>query len=377
VKKQKSSQSLHDRWRQWAYREEGPLRYAAPILLPLSFVYGFAARVRRSFYNRGRFSSKAFDIPIVSVGNITVGGVGKTPLTLYLAKLFLRHGVQPAVVMRGYGRKSKNPLVLKPDAFDPKKVETYGDEAALISLTAEIPVGIGGDRASVIECLLEETDCGVILLDDGFQHRQLKRSIDLVVLDGIKPVGNGHCLPYGPLREPASVLNEADAVVFHANTIDEDCVRLVPKRLEHFIGELQWQDFMPLKTWFRHRGNPGFPLTHFGIKPVVLVSGIGSPDRFHRQAKTHGLTIHDCIVFPDHHWFTDEDIRKLTLRSRAHPLLMTEKDAIRLIGKKELPDELENNAVVIRSQWIMQEPDAFGQWLSDTLSAPDNSPENG
>lgn len=370
MKKKKSSKLFHGRWQQWAYREEGPLRYIAPILLPLSFIYGFVLRLRRTFYRRGWFASKAFDIPIVSVGNITVGGVGKTPLTLYLAKLFLRYGVQPAVVMRGYGRKSKTPIVLKPKDFNPKKVETYGDEAALISMTAEIPVGIGGDRASVIERLLDETDCGVILLDDGFQHRQLKRSIDLVVLDGKKPVGNGHCLPYGPLREPASVLDEADAMVFHARTIDENCVRLVPKRATHFIGELQWQDFMPLKTWFKHRGNPGLPLKHFGKKPVVLVSGIGSPDRFYRQAKSHRLKIHDCIIFPDHHWFNEDDVRKLTLRARAHPLLMTEKDAIRLIGKKELPNELGSNAFVIRSQWIMQEPDVFGQWLSKRLSPP-------
>lgn len=368
MKKKKSTNPINSAWLQWADCEEGIFRFAAPILLPLSLVYGGILKLRRSLYNKGWLKSTGFPVPIISIGNLTVGGVGKTPLTLYLIKLFQRYGIRPGVVIRGYGRKSKEPVVIVPGSFEPAKIEMYGDEAALIALTSEIPVGIGGDRVKVIDLLLSEIDCGVILLDDAFQHCQVKRDVDLVVLDGNKPIGNGRCLPYGPLREPVSALNHASAIVFHAKTLTDEHISLVPGQVEHFIGALEWLDIMPLKTWFQQKGLQGISLSRFIKKTVVLVSGIGSPDRLMRQAKSYGLTVHEHVRFPDHHWFSEEDVRSLSLRARGHPLLMTEKDAIRLIHNRKLPPELTGNCFVIRTHWVMQQAESFGQWMSDRLS---------
>ncbi|MEW6233848.1 MAG: tetraacyldisaccharide 4'-kinase [Candidatus Omnitrophota bacterium] len=349
--------SLYRAWRRLAYENCGPLRWAAPILAPCSWIYALAASNKRRLRRWGILPSRALPLPVVSVGNLTVGGVGKTPFSLFLAEGFIRRGLRPAILFRGYRRRSTESIILGSNDFDKNKIQEYGDESALLSWISNTPIGIGRDRYAVGKRLLERWPCDVIILDDGFQHNQLQRVCDIVMLDAAAPLGNGYCLPYGPLREPPSVLSAADALVFHGDQFDEAWMDRLRLHQPHFMGNLNWVDILSLEHWFDKKYSKGVPLAEWSGSEVVLLSGIGSPDRFHKQALAYGLKIVVHIVFPDHHWYTPEEAASI---SRRGPVLMTEKDAIRLLALDVPPMK---NTFVVRARWRMKDEDCFWQWL--------------
>ncbi|HOL93539.1 MAG TPA: tetraacyldisaccharide 4'-kinase [bacterium] len=361
--------ALSQAWRELAYHRRGAFRGLAPVLLPLAWLFGHVSRLRRALYETGYLQQRRFPVPVISVGNLTVGGVGKTPFTLYLAELLQFNGYRPAIVMRGYGRRSPKPLILRSGPLHPHQIPTYGDEPALLSRYTEIPIGIGADRGALIQTLTANRECGIILLDDGFQHLPVHRDLDLVLLDGGNPTGNGHCLPYGPMREPASALRRADAVVFH-DAPSPSAKRLALTAFSPvFTGALEWIDLIPLGTWMKQRGTPGVTISHFAETPVILVSGIGSPERLEKQARALGLRVHEHLRFPDHYWFSDNDIRIFALKSRQHPVLFTEKDAIRLVPHESLLSELAERSYVIHAKWMLHEPERFEMWLLGRMDA--------
>ena len=186
------------------------LNGVAILLWPLSLLFGLVARVRRWCYQHGLRHSTAVAAPLIVVGNITVGGTGKTPLVAHLVDLLREAGYQPGVISRGYGGQSKQwPLRVMADS-DPRQV---GDEPVLLARRCHCPVVVGPDRVAAAQTLLETYRCNVILSDDGLQHYRLRRDLEIAVVDGFRRLGNGACLPAGPLREPPSRLREVDFVV--------------------------------------------------------------------------------------------------------------------------------------------------------------------
>jgi tetraacyldisaccharide 4'-kinase len=274
------------------------------LLLPLAGLFRLIATLRRFCYRAALCKVRHFAVPVVVVGNITVGGTGKTPLVIWLAQQLRARGWRPGVVSRGYGGKAHHwPQQVRPDS-DPVAV---GDEAVLLAAGCGCPVCAGPDRPAAVEQLLHFHDCDIIISDDGLQHYALGRDLEIVVIDGARRFGNGLPLPAGPLREPVSRLREADLVVVQGSpeageyglALTEPCVQPV-----------RGGDPVPLETW---RG-----------REVHAVAGIGNPQRFFALLRDAGLVVIEH-AFADHHAFQAPELAFDDQR----PVLMTAKDAVK------------------------------------------------
>ena len=281
------------------------LNGVAILLWPLSLLFGLATRVRRWCYQHGLRHSTAVAAPLIVVGNITVGGAGKTPLVARLVDLLREAGYQPGVISRGYGGQSKQwPQPVMADS-DPRQV---GDEPVLLARRCHCPVVVGPDRVAAAQTLLDTYRCNVILSDDGLQHYRLRRDLEIAVVDGFRRLGNGACLPAGPLREPPSRLREVNFVV--GNGVARGGEYLMSLRGDTAIN-LADPCVSAALSGFRHG-------------TVHAVAGIGDPGRFFDHLRRIRLRLLEH-PFPDHHAFRPEDLRFL----QDLPVLMTEKDAVK------------------------------------------------
>lgn len=274
-------------------------------LLPLSWLFCALAIARRFAYQSGLLKVHRLPVPVIVVGNISVGGTGKTPLVTWLVDLLKQQGYRPGIVSRGYGGGANHwPQQVRPDS-DPRMV---GDEAILLARRCACPMAVGPDRVAAASALLAHTECDIIVADDGLQHYALGRDVEIAVVDGVRRFGNGHCLPAGPLREPQSRLRHVQMVV--ANGVAgprEFAMRLIPGSL--------WN----LRNPQRRKA-----LSSFRGQKVHAVAGIGFPPRFFRQLTEQGVEVVEH-PFPDHHPFVKPD-----LQFEDHlPVLMTEKDAVK------------------------------------------------
>ncbi len=275
------------------------------LLAPLGWVVALFTVLRRAAYRAGLRRSWQVGCPVVVVGNLAVGGTGKTPLVIAIAKLLSRHGLRVGIVCRGYrGSAHRWPRQVRPDS-DPERV---GDEAVLLARRAGVPVAAGPNRIAAARILVRRSKCDVILSDDGLQHLRLARDVEIVVVDGVRRHGNGRCIPAGPLREPLSRLASVDLVVVNG---------------EARQGELAMQLVAGEASSLDDAGTTR-PLDSFRDSPVHAVCAIGHAERFFRTLEAHGLTI-VRHPFPDHHPFSEEEIRF----AGGAPVLMTEKDAVK------------------------------------------------
>ena len=275
------------------------------LLLPLTWVYRSAIAVRRWLYRHGIAPVVELSVPVVVVGNLTVGGTGKTPLVLYLARALTMAGRRPGIVSRGYGGKAGRwPQRVSADS-DPAAV---GDEPVLLARRSGCPVAVDPDRVAAARLLLEE-GVDVILADDGLQHYRLGRGAELAIVDGQRGLGNGRCLPAGPLREPPARLDEVTAVVVHGPGWE----RPGALRMDLAAG-----DAHSIASEERR------PLSAFAGRPVHAIAGIGHPERFFRTLAEAGLEV---IPHPmaDHAPLGPGDLAF----DDGLPVLMTEKDAVK------------------------------------------------
>lgn len=288
---------------------------AAPILWPLSQLFGFFARRRRRAFLTGINGCYRAPIPVIVVGNITVGGNGKTPVVIWLVEQLIAHGMKPGVVSRGYGgKRAVYPLVLN----DATSAETAGDEPVLIYQRTGVPVAISARRADAVKALLP-LGVDIIITDDGLQHYQLDRDIEFVIIDGERRFGNGHYLPQGPLREQIDRLQSVDFMVCNGGT---------PGPMERGMF-LKPSQLVNLKTGEKANAN--------AFSNVVAMAAIGYPARFFNTLLSLGITLKHCAPFADHHAYNLEELEALA--SKSTPLLMTEKDAVKCRAlRKQRPD---------------------------------------
>lgn len=276
-------------------------------LIPGSLLYGAVAGARRDLYRRRILRSARMRVPVLVVGNLSVGGTGKTPLVCWLVQRLGAAGMRPGVVSRGHGGSSRRERLIA-TGDDPAEV---GDEPLLIARRTGVPVAIGRDRAAAAR-LLEGEGCRTIVSDDGLQHYALHRDCEIVVIDGERRLGNGWLLPAGPLREAAPRLEGADAVVINGGQTPPDGT---------FRMRLVGRDAVALA------GGERRPLAAFAGRTVHAVAGIGHPERFFRLLRAGGIEV---IEHPrdDHARLTGADIEFGDDR----PVLMTEKDAVKCAG---------------------------------------------
>jgi tetraacyldisaccharide 4'-kinase len=276
-------------------------------LLPLSWVYRFAVAARRTAYRRGWLETRRLPVPVIVVGNLTVGGTGKTPLVLWLASFLLGRGFRPGILSRGYGGTARDWPRLVPAQADPNEL---GDEGVLLARRGVCPVAAGPDRIAAGRLLLEEASCDIIVCDDGLQHYRLARDIEILVVDAARGLGNGYCLPAGPLREPGSrVSRVALRVCNGGNCFGAERMDLVPGGLTSLRDA----------TLVR-------PLSSLRRQRVTAVAGTGNPERFFTLLRSHGLHL-DERPYPDHYRYGPGDAASWP----PGPVVMTEKDAVKCL----------------------------------------------
>ncbi len=293
-------------WLERSWYVRSPVTF---LLLPLAGLYCLLAGVRRLAYRLGALRSVRLPVPVIVVGNITVGGTGKTPLVIWLAQYLRGLGYRPGIISRGYGGRSPVwPCAVEADS-DP---HALGDEPVLLARHSGCPVWVGPDRVQAGRSLLRNHACDILLSDDGLQHLRMERDIEIAVLDGERRLGNGLCLPAGPLREPRGRLRRVDLVIVNGGRPRE--------------GELSMA--IRGQTLIRLQDRREQQADTFAGKPVHAVAGIGNPERFFRQLESLGAQPirHE---FPDHHRFRPTD---LDFGGDGTTVIMTEKDAVKCRG---------------------------------------------
>ncbi len=290
-------------WLQQQWYRLGPWHL---LLIPLSWLFWLLSGLRRLCYRLHLLPSYQLRVPVIVIGNISVGGTGKTPLVIWLAERLKQNGYRPAIISRGYGGSvhGVSPVYANSDPV------AVGDEPVLLAKRSQCPVWVGHDRVAVAAALLKaHPECDVIISDDGLQHYKLQRDVEVIVVDGDRRFGNGWLIPAGPLRERESRLKAADAIVYNGD-------RSVPDAFSMKLENAAFRNLVdPTKT---------ASVTDFTEQHIYVIAGIGNPGRFFQQLHDIGLHF-EQRAFPDHHGFQAADLQSI----KAEAILMTEKDAVK------------------------------------------------
>jgi tetraacyldisaccharide 4'-kinase len=274
-------------------------------LLPFSWLYRAVSAARRAMYASRLLSVYRAPVPVIVVGNITVGGTGKTPLVIWIARKLEEYGFKPGIVARGYRGAARSwPQQVRADS----DAVAVGDEALVLARRTGLPVAVGPQRSADIAALLKHAGVDIIVCDDGLQHYALARDLEIAVLDGVRRYGNGACLPAGPLREPAARLATVDLLVTNGLAARGEFAMRYVASAAHRVGQSQIS----------------VPLADFVGREVHAVAAIGNPDSFFELLKRNGLRIKQH-VFADHHLFTRDDLAF----GDELAVIMTEKDAVK------------------------------------------------
>lgn len=288
----------------WLVKSWQTVNIISLLLWPISLLYCFLVTVRRLAYRTRLLKSYSPGLPVIIVGNLTVGGTGKTPFVIWLASWLKTKGHRPGIVLRGYGGQSETwPRQVKADT----SADDVGDEAVLLAQRTGCPVVAAPDRVAAARKLVTDNDCTIIISDDGLQHYRLRRDYEVSVVDGARRYGNGFCLPAGPLREPAKRANKVDLVVTNGANEETDMVMNVQATGISNLANSKRVD-----------------LSEFENKSVHAVAGIGNPARFFDTLNRLGIQTTDHI-FTDHHRFSADDLDFSDNRE----IIMTAKDAVK------------------------------------------------
>lgn len=310
------------------------LRPTRLILYFISFFYRLIVILRNWLYDKQIFTSVNLSCPVISVGNITVGGTGKTPCVIILAKILLRHGFKPAVISRGYGgEKTKKVNVVSDGSNILLAAEVAGDEPLMIARALPgVPVITGAKRAATGSAAVKDFGANIIICDDAFQHRKIARDINIVLLDYERPFSNGLLLPAGALREPPGSLKRANCLI--VTRVDEKAA--FDKDAQKIVDSFQLDVFLSrhvAKNVAKGDGAASMPLVALQGKKVCAFCGIAQPDSFRKLLLDARAEIISFDPYPDHYAYHSCDIVELKdkfIGYHADYLMTTEKDAVRL-----------------------------------------------
>ena len=284
------------------------LNFFTVILLPFSFLFALLVYIRRACYRVHLLKTTRCSVPVIVVGNLTVGGTGKTPLIAYLANFLKAAGYRPGIISRAYPFRNQQARWVNVFS-DPVN---DGDEPVMLAKQLDCPIVVSANRVRAAKALLKKRACNVLLSDDGLQHYALARDIEIVVIDGERRFGNRQCLPAGPLREPLSRLKNINFLVNNGSDAQagEFSMQLLPAQQLHAVENSE-------RT---------LSLSCLQGEEVHAVAGIGNPARFFQLLRSLGLRLIEH-PFPDHHVFSEKDLAFPDARK----IIMTEKDAVKCI----------------------------------------------
>jgi tetraacyldisaccharide 4'-kinase len=322
-----------------------------PALAPVTYlpglIYEAAIRARNRLYASAKLPQYRLPRPVISVGNITLGGSGKTPLVIFVARVLEKLGYTPAVLTRGYRRsRPRETNIVAPGETIPDAAAALGDEPALIQ--RHVPsawLGVSKNRLEAGKRIAERDPEVVFLLDDGFQHRKLHRDLDIVVVDTSQPLKFNRIFPSGTLREPLSGLHRCDMIVFLGSQdgVNQDKAGLTPQDLipetAIFYCNQRIQALVPFSLWKLNSPDRGKEVDATAVpQSAYLVCAVGNPERFQRDIRRMGIGGPGGSFFPDHHVLRQKDWQNCADRARrkgAETIITTEKDAIKIV---EPPD---------------------------------------
>ncbi len=339
--------------------ERGPARL---ILSPLSLVYGAGVRLRLSLYSAGILKTRKLPCAVISVGNITAGGTGKTPMTMHIAGLLKKRGVRVAILSRGYKRKSRGVCVVsdgKDILLDPLQA---GDEPYLMALRLpDVPVVVGEDRVKAGEYLIKRFSPECIVLDDGFQHVRLSRDLNILLVDSKTGLGGDRLLPGGILREPSGGIARADLLLVK----DTGLKTSEEQRLKGFNLPLLRFHYSVTGAFQLMRKRRLAPAELKG-KKVLALAGVANPQSFLETLEELGVSITEKLLYRDHHPYSKADIDKIKAASAGAELIITtEKDGVKLesfAGEKGLAP-----IYALGIDVTMKEPKDFEEYLMQAL----------
>jgi tetraacyldisaccharide 4'-kinase len=329
-----------------------------PVLSMASKVYGGAVKLRRIFYKKATLISKRLPCPIISIGNITVGGTGKTPMTIYVAQVMKQLGYKVAIISRGYkGRAEKVGGIVSDGKVLLMTPEIAGDEPYMMAYRLkDVPVIVGKNRFKAGRQAIRKFDLDVIVLDDGFQHLKLQRDLDLVLLDYRKPFGNGHLLPRGVMREPASALLCANAIILtRSDTVNDNGMSSSLKKLRSyerkkpvyrtFHHPCVYKIINGEKKIFETNMQEAFRQNSDCMKgrTVFAFSGLADNHSFQQTVKSLQCNLSGFMEFPDHHPYSERDLDEIlsaAKKSMSECIITTEKDYVRIADKIDWPGDL-------------------------------------
>jgi len=305
------------------------------LLAPFSLLYGLIVMLRNRLFDRGFVKPERLPGRVISIGNLTVGGTGKTPMVIQLAGMLQDRGYRPAVLSRGYGGTSKHPVNVVSKGDGPlMNHHEAGDEPVLIAKSlAGVPVLTGPRRVLTGDWALKNLGVDVLILDDGFQHRQLFRDINIVLFNAVSPFGNGSLLPGGPLREPLSALKRADIII--ATGTYDDVAAARPIALPDGVRAPVFRCYYEPYSLLQGEQDTAFPLEIIKGKKICAFAGIGNPMAFEKTLRSLGADVVVFIPFPDHHRYTQQDVCLIDEKARqcrVEMIVTTEKDKVKLEG---------------------------------------------
>lgn len=336
------------------------------LLLPFSWMFGVGAVLRNTAFDRAWLLTKELPCPVISVGNLTVGGTGKTPMVIALAEKLLGMGIKPGILSRGYRRHSKGTVIVSNGRGKVLNATLAGDEPALMAKRLpKVPIMVDKVRFRGGLLLVQEFKPNVILLDDGFQHRWLHRDLDIVMLDSRRPVFKDKLLPAGRLREPLSSVKRAGILAFtHADDHhpDADLVNSIRTVTEAPILK---SSHKPLE-WISLQGNAISLHPGPKVEDPLLVSGIASPKDFESTVRSLGVNPAAHLVFPDHMNYDKRTIERIAhvYRSvKADSIITTEKDLVKL---PQMLQALKVWALRISLE-IIEGEESLDRWINETI----------
>jgi len=334
----------------------------------LAWLFGLMIRVRGLLYDHDILRSRKLPYPVICVGNLTFGGTGKTPLVAYLAVRLKESGYTPAVLSRGYKRKLGSSALLVSDGNQvlgtPK---TCGDEPYLLARKLEgIVVAVGKNRFKAGQAVGKQPGRPVFILDDGFQHLKLDRNLDLLLIDGSRPLKNEALMPVGKLREPLSAMARADAIIVTREHLIAD----LPELVREIRG---WNPTAPIFP-FSHEIDEVYDLknqmrrslSEFRGQRMIALAAIGNPTQFLKDLELTGISVQDRFLYRDHHPFSQlelENVLKRCQESSAMGVITTQKDAVRLQGLRFEKDQV----FVISIKAKTRDPASFLNWVLQNL----------
>lgn len=332
------------------------------ILYPLIPVYAYLIRLRNFLFDKNIFRSRKVNAKVFSVGNITFGGSGKTPVTIYLTGLLKLSGYKVGVLSRGYGRKSRGYTLVSDGNKFLTTVEKAGDEIYHTVLDCSVPAAVSENRVKGADRLIKDTGVDAIVLDDAFQHRWIKRDVDLLVIDQ-RFLTEDHffinnLLPTGIMREPFSSIKRADVIIINRKFMEKKDIPA--DRKKYFEGKKTFSGYYKALSFYDLKHNTELSLEEFQGQKSLVVSGIATPFSFLNILRQTKVDIQNKLIFKDHKRYTYNDvqrIRQLFYSTNSHSVVTTEKDAVKLTRFSREMDDID--IYYLKIKFALDDEDAF------------------